>query len=92
MASASAKRPAVRRGGFQHAMGDGAPEQLEDVRAGRVEAGAPCVRLRTSGRRRVTVLPPITRPGSSERVERVVGALAALLLAQTEGGAVHEDG
>jgi hypothetical protein len=73
-------------------MGDGAPEQLEDVRAGRVEAGAPCVRLRTSGRRRVTVLPPITRPGSSERVERVVGALAALLLAQTEGGAVHEDG
>ncbi len=40
--------------------------------------------------RRVTVLPPIIRPASAERSERVVGALAALLLAQVEGGPAHE--
>lgn len=45
-----------------------------------------------SGRRRVTVLPPIIRPASPERAERVVGPLAALLLAQMEGGTAHEHG
>src|SRR6266498_1481544 len=43
-----------------------------------------------AARRRVTVLPPITRPASAERSERVVGALAAPLLAQVEGGPARE--
>src|SRR6266511_4669976 len=43
-----------------------------------------------AARRRVTVLPPITRPASAERSERVVGALAAPLLAPVEGGPARE--
>jgi hypothetical protein len=42
--------------------------------------------------RRITVLPPITTPASAEQADRVVGALAVLLLAQLEGGRAHEQG
>jgi hypothetical protein len=47
---------------------------------------------RKPGRRLVTVLPPIMRPASGERAERVIGALAALLLVQMDGAAAYEHG
>jgi hypothetical protein len=47
---------------------------------------------RKPGRRLVTVLPPIMRPASGERAERVIGGLAALLLVQMDGDAAYEHG
>jgi hypothetical protein len=46
---------------------------------------------RKPGRRPVTVLPPIMRPASGERAERVIGA-PALLLVQMDGDAAYEHG
>jgi DNA-binding transcriptional regulator LsrR (DeoR family) len=66
------------------------PRRKEDFSTGAQRKEA--VLDRKPGHRRVIVLPPIMRPASAERAERVIRALAALLLVQMDGDATYEHG